>query len=102
MSITPEQIANTAKLARLQIDQSEVGEITTRINAILSLVDEMQAIDTSSVTPMANALDAVQVLRPDSISEPVEAQEKIDRRDQYQTIAPATEDGLYLVPKVIE
>jgi aspartyl-tRNA(Asn)/glutamyl-tRNA(Gln) amidotransferase subunit C len=102
MSITREQIAITAKLARLQIDQSDVGEITQRINAILSLVDEMQAVDTSSVVPMANALDAVQTLRADAVSEPVEQNKKIDRRDQFQAIAPATDDGLYLVPKVIE
>ena len=102
MSITPEEIANTAKLARLQIDQNDVGEITQRINAILALVDEMQAVDTSAVKPMANALDAVQTLRADRISEPTDQNEKIDCRDRFQAIAPATDNGLYLVPKVIE
>ena len=99
MSITPEQIAITAGLARISINDDEVGEIAKRIDAILELVDQMQAIDTSDVEPMANSLDAVQRLRPDQV---VQASSQKQARDAFQQIAPATEDGLYLVPKVID
>ncbi len=99
MSITPDEIIATAKLAKLQVDDKDISEVTERISAILELVDQMQAIDTSEIQPMANVLDAVQYLRPDTIVEP---DNKILRRDQFQQIAPATDEGLYLVPKVIE
>ena len=99
MSINEDDIAKTAALARLKIGADEAAEVTGRIQAILELVDQMQAIDTSSVEPMANPLDAVQILRPDEI---VQAPDPVQERDHCQGIAPATEDGLYLVPKVIE
>ncbi|WP_134604273.1 Asp-tRNA(Asn)/Glu-tRNA(Gln) amidotransferase subunit GatC, partial [Pseudomonas aeruginosa] len=65
------------------------------LNNILGLIDQMQAVDTSGVEPLAHPLEATQRLRPDAVTE-------TDHRDAYQTIAPAVEEGLYLVPKVIE
>ena len=99
MSINPEQVANTAKLAKLKINANEATEVAERITAILDLVDQMQAIDTKQVEPMANALDAVQRLRIDQANPSENAQA---RRAAFQTIAPATDQGLYLVPKVID
>lgn len=99
MSITPEQIASTAALAKLKINDDDVAEITQRISAILDLVDQMQAIDTSNVEPMSNSLDAVQHLRIDKAMIPTDP---VASRDAFQAIAPETEDGLYLVPKVID
>lgn len=99
MSITTEQIISTASLARLKLQEREIGDVTERISSILDMVDQMQSIDTRDVEPMANSLDAVQYLRADNIDEPTD---KIARRDQFLAIAPATEDGLFLVPKVIE
>jgi len=99
MTITPEQIASTAALAKLKIGNEDVAEITQRISAILDLVDQMQSIDTSDVEPMANSLDAVQRLRVDQANIPPNPAQA---RDAFQAIAPATEDGLYLVPKVID
>lgn len=99
MSITPEQIAITAGLARLSIEGDDVTEIAKRIDAVLALVDQMQAVDTSDVEPMANSLDAVQRLRPDQA---IQVDHPEQARDTFQSIAPATEDGLYLVPKVID
>ncbi|MEG7168327.1 Asp-tRNA(Asn)/Glu-tRNA(Gln) amidotransferase subunit GatC, partial [Pseudomonas aeruginosa] len=61
----------------------------------LGLIDQMQAVDTSGVEPLAHPLEATQRLRPDAVTE-------TDHRDAYQTIAPAVEEGMYLVPKVIE
>jgi len=99
MSINKEQIMLTAKLAKLRIDDSDVGELTSRISSILDMVDQMQSVDTSNIEPMANSLDAVQQLRPDRV---VEAEDKIASRDEFLANAPATEDGLFLVPKVID
>ena len=64
-------------------------------HGILELVDQMQAVDTSDIEPMANPLDATQLLRADEVTEG-------NRRDAFQAIAPAVENGLYLVPKVID
>ena len=62
---------------------------------VLGLIDELQSVDTTGIAPMSHALDLVQRLRPDEVTEP-------DRREAYQKVAPAVEEGLYLVPKVIE
>ena len=88
-------IQNLAKLARIQISQETVDETAKSITEVLALVDQLQAVDTEDTLPMAHPLDAVQRLRADQVTEQ-------DQRDNYQAIAPATEDGLYLVPKVIE
>lgn len=99
MPIDREDIRKTAALARLQINDTEVTEVTGRIGAILDMVEQMQAVDTSDVTPMAHPLDAVQVLRADHV---VAADDPIASRDQFQAIAPSSEQGLYLVPRVID
>lgn len=91
----PSDIEKLANLARLEINDETLGEAATSITEVLALVDQLQAADTSGVTPMAHPLDAVQVLRADEVTEP-------DVREEFQAIAPATENGLYLVPKVIE
>ncbi len=95
MAVERHEIAKIAELARLRIDQEEIAEVTDRITAILALVDQLQAVETGAVEPMANPLDAVQRLRPDEVTE-------ADRREDFQAIAPAVENGLYLVPRVIE
>lgn len=95
MSLTAADVAKIAHLARLQLTAEEEGRVTDRLNDILHLIDQLQAADTAGVEPMAHPLDATQPLREDEVTEP-------DRRDAYQAIAPATEAGLYLVPKVIE
>lgn len=95
MSIERDEIEKLAKLARLAIDEGTVADVTRSLNSVLNLVDQLQSADTIGVEPMAHPLNAVQRMRPDSVAEP-------DRRDDFQEIAPATEEGLYLVPKVIE
>ena len=95
MSIAQDEIEKLAALARIRIDGSQVGDVTDRINQVLELVDQLQAVDTSGVEPMANPHDAVQRLRADEITE-------ANQREAFQAIAPAVEAGLYLVPKVIE
>jgi aspartyl-tRNA(Asn)/glutamyl-tRNA(Gln) amidotransferase subunit C len=95
MSVEQAEIEKIAELARIGIDDAEIGEVTERISSILNLVDQMQAVDTSAVEPMANPLDASQRLRPDEVTES-------DRHAEFQEIAPAVEADLYLVPRVIE
>jgi len=95
MSLSPEQIRQVAQLARLQLNPEQVEPYARQLSNILGMVDRLSSVDTANVSPMAHPLDMVQRLRPDVISE-------VDRRDEYQAIAPETRDGLYLVPKVIE
>ena len=95
MSISPEEVLNIANLARLQIKQDEVEQYATDLSNIIGLVEQMNAVDTQDILPMAHPLDAVQRLRDDKVTEE-------NQRDKFQTIAPSAEKGLYLVPKVIE
>lgn len=95
MSLSPEQIRQVAQLARLQLNPEQVEPYARQLSNILQMVDRLSSVDTANVSPMAHPLDMVQRLRPDAVSES-------DRRDDYQAIAPETQDGLYLVPKVIE
>ncbi|MEC8859805.1 MAG: Asp-tRNA(Asn)/Glu-tRNA(Gln) amidotransferase subunit GatC [Pseudomonadota bacterium] len=95
MALDNTDVEKIAHLARLQIKQPDIDEVTSRISNILTMIDQMQSIDTSAVTPMAHPFDATQRLRPDLVTE-------TNQRDRLQQIAPATENGLYLVPKVIE
>ncbi|NRB37643.1 MAG: Asp-tRNA(Asn)/Glu-tRNA(Gln) amidotransferase subunit GatC [Pseudomonadales bacterium] len=95
MSVTKDDIAKVAKLARIQIDAEQVPEITHGINEILSLVDKMQQADTTHVKPLANPHDATQRLRADEVT-------AINERDKLMANAPESDSGLFLVPKVIE
>lgn len=95
MSLTPDQLQRIAMLARIDIDAEESRGVAERLNQVLGLIDQLQSVDTRGVEPMSHALDQVQRLRPDEVTE-------TDRRDDYQRGAPAVEQGLYLVPKVIE
>ncbi len=95
MSLERSEVEGIAQLARLKIDASDIDSYATGLNNILNLVDQMQAVDTTGVEPLANPLDAVQRLRIDEVTEP-------NQRELFQTLAPLAEAGLYLVPKVIE
>ena len=95
MSLTPDDVRRLARLARIAIDDEESAAVLERLNAVLGLVDQMRAVDTRGIEPMSHAVDVAQRLRPDEVREQ-------DRREPYQSVAPAVEDGLYLVPKVIE
>jgi aspartyl-tRNA(Asn)/glutamyl-tRNA(Gln) amidotransferase subunit C len=90
-----EDINKLGELARLRIEPGEVDDLIAKLTSILAFVDQLQATDTSEVTPMAHPLDRTQRLRPDVVSEP-------DQHELYQQNAPRVERGLYLVPKVIE
>ncbi len=95
MSLTLEQVRRVAHLARIDISDAEAESTLGHLNGIFSLIEEMQAVDTRGVEPMAHAQDLAQRLREDKVTES-------DRREQFQSVAPETEGGLYLVPRVIE
>jgi len=95
MALEPSEVEKIAHLARLAIDPADVPEYARNLSAILAFVEQLDAVDTEGVTPMAHPLDMAQRMRPDEVTE-------TDQRERFQAIAPAVEDGLYLVPKVIE
>jgi aspartyl-tRNA(Asn)/glutamyl-tRNA(Gln) amidotransferase subunit C len=95
MSLTLEQVQRIAHLARIEISEAEALTTRSHLNGIFELIEQMQAVDTKGIEPMAHAQELSQRLRQDVVSEP-------DRRTAFQAIAPETEAGLYLVPKVIE
>lgn len=95
MAIDRNEIARIAHLARLEVSDEAATDTARELTRILDFVGRMNAVDTSGVTPMAHPLDASQRLREDQITES-------DRRSEFQACAPAVEDGLYLVPRVVE
>jgi aspartyl-tRNA(Asn)/glutamyl-tRNA(Gln) amidotransferase subunit C len=95
MSLSAEDVAKIAHLARLAVEPQQSEALGRELSNILDLVAQMDSVDTDSVTPMAHPLEMAQRLREDVVSEE-------DRRDSYQSNAPAVENGLFLVPKVIE
>ena len=95
MSLTLEQVRRVAFLARIEVSDAEAEITLGHLNGIFTLIETMQAVDTQGVEPMAHAQDLSQRLREDRVTEE-------NRRDAFQAVAPDTEAGLYLVPKVIE
>jgi len=95
VSLQFEDIQKLGELARLRIEPDEVTDLVAKLSSILAFVDQLQAADTGSVEPMAHPLDQSQRLRPDQVTES-------DQHELYQQNALAVEDGLYLVPRVIE
>jgi len=95
MALERSDVEKIAHLARLGLDEADLPRTTDALNSILGLVDQMQAVDTTGIEPLAHPLEASQRLRADVVTES-------NQRDRYQAIAPATDSGLYLVPKVIE
>ena len=95
MSLQRDDVKKIAHLARLAIDEADIPGYATNLSNILNLVEQMSAVNTDAVTPMAHPLDAVQRLRSDEVTE-------TNQREHFQEHAPNVEDGLYLVPKVLE
>ncbi|MDH5611710.1 MAG: Asp-tRNA(Asn)/Glu-tRNA(Gln) amidotransferase subunit GatC [Gammaproteobacteria bacterium] len=95
MSLDADAVKKIAYLARLKIDEADVPVYANNLSNIIDLVEQMNAVNTDGVVPMSHPLDAVQRLRDDVVTE-------INQREIFQAIAPKTEDGLYLVPQVIE
>jgi aspartyl-tRNA(Asn)/glutamyl-tRNA(Gln) amidotransferase subunit C len=95
MSISSDQITHIARLARLKTDQEKSEYFARHLSRIMDLVEQMNKIDTDGIEPMSHPQDAALRLREDIVTAE-------NQREQYQSLAPASRDGLYLVPKVIE
>lgn len=95
MSLDRTDVEKIAHLARLAISEEDVPVYAENLSRILSFVEQMNAVDTAGVEPMAHPLDVTQRLRTDAVTED-------EQRARFQAIAPQVEAGLYLVPKVIE
>ena len=93
--ISSEEVLKIAALARLQISTEEAGQYAADLSKIVSLVKQMNAVDTQAIEPMTHPLEVIQRLREDEVTE-------TDQRKDFQAIAPQVEKDLYLVPKVIE
>jgi aspartyl-tRNA(Asn)/glutamyl-tRNA(Gln) amidotransferase subunit C len=95
MSLTQDDVKRIASLARIEIDDAQAQATQARLNSIFDLIATMQAVDTSGIAPMAHAQEVYQRLRDDVVTES-------DRHAAFQVVAPAVENGLYLVPRVVE
>ncbi|ENO76657.1 Asp-tRNA(Asn)/Glu-tRNA(Gln) amidotransferase subunit GatC [Thauera sp. 63] len=95
MSLSNEQVGHIARLARIALSDAEVDATRAKLNGIFDLIEQMQAVDTTGVEPMSHPQELATRLREDVVTE-------TDRREAFQKVAPQTEAGLYLVPKVIE
>jgi aspartyl-tRNA(Asn)/glutamyl-tRNA(Gln) amidotransferase subunit C len=95
MTLKSDDVRSIAHLARLHIDEDAIDQYTSDLSSILTLVEQMNQVDSSGVVPLANPLDATQRLRDDEVTE-------INERDKFQKIAPDVAEGFYRVPKVID
>jgi aspartyl-tRNA(Asn)/glutamyl-tRNA(Gln) amidotransferase subunit C len=95
MTLSLDDVRRIAHLARIDVDANEVAEVHAKLESIFTMIGELNAIDTSGIEPMSHAQDVALPLREDRVTE-------TDRHAEYQKIAPAVEDGLYLVPRVVE
>ena len=95
MSLSKDQVQHIALLARLSLDEKDIDDVVDKLSSIVDFVDQLQAAPTDDVVPMAHPMDMTQRLRADAVTESNE-------RDKIQENAPSVENGLYLVPKVLE
>ena len=90
-----DEVRRIADLARIEVPEAAVAALQQQLNGIFGLIEQMRAVDTAGVEPMAHAVDVTQRLREDRVTE-------TDQHELFQSVAPQVEDGLYLVPRVIE
>ena len=95
MALSSEDVERIAHLARIEITSAETVDVRAKLDGIFDLIGRMRAVDTTGIVPMSHAQDLTLPLREDFVTE-------TDRRELYQSVAPAVQGGLYLVPKVIE
>ena len=95
MKISTSEVQDVARLARLYISSEDIPQHRDELSQVLELFDALAAVDTSTVEPLAHPMDAVLRLRPDTVTE-------VDQRERFQAIAPATDNGFYLVPRMID
>ena len=95
MALSIDDVKRVAHLARIEVTPDEAQDVLNKLTGIFALIEDMRRVDTTGIAPMSHAADVNLVLREDVVTES-------DHRSLFQSLAPATADGLYLVPKVIE
>lgn len=95
MSISRQDIEHIAHLARLDVSEDEIPAYTDKLDKIIGFIDTLDAAETGELVPMAHPLDMTQRLRADAVT-------AVNRRDDYQQNASEKQDGLYVVPRVVE
>ncbi len=95
MSLTHQDVARIAKLARIAVTHDEIESVGAQLNTIFGLIEKMQAVNTDGIEPMAHPQEVSLRLRDDVVTE-------VNQREAFQAVAPQVEGGLFLVPKVIE
>lgn len=95
MALTLADVHRIAHLARIEIDEVAAREVHGKLEAIFAMINELQAVDTTGIEPMSHAQDVMLPLREDVVT-------AVDERALFQSVAPAVQDGLYLVPRVVE
>ena len=95
MALTLADVQRIAHLARIEITADAAAEVHRKLDSIFAMINELNAVDTTGIVPMAHAQDVMLPLREDRVTES-------DQHALYQSVAPAVEDGLYLVPRVVE
>ena len=95
MTLSLDDVKRIATLSYIETNNNEANVMLAQLSDIFNLIEEMQAVDTTTVEPMSHAQDVTQRLRDDIVTES-------DQRELFQSIAPQVEEALYLVPKVIE
>lgn len=95
MTLTPDDVARIAQLARIEISPQEAADVHAKLDAIFAMINELASVDTTGIEPMSHAQDMTMRLRDDQVTE-------TDQHAKFQQLAPALEDGLYLVPRVVE
>lgn len=95
MTLSLEDVERIAHLARIEISAAEAVAVHAKLDAIFAMINELASIDTTGIVPMSHAQDMTMPLREDRVTD-------ADRHVEFQKLAPAVEDGLYLVPRVVE
>jgi aspartyl-tRNA(Asn)/glutamyl-tRNA(Gln) amidotransferase subunit C len=95
MAFSVDDVYRIAHLARIELDAASAEEMRAKLDSIFDLINVLQAVDTEGIEPMSHAQEVTAPLREDAVTE-------TDRREAFQSVAPAVERGLYLVPRVVE
>ena len=95
MALSIDDVKRVAHLARIEVTPDEARDVLGKLTGIFALIEDMRRVDTTGIAPMSHAADVSLTLRDDMVTE-------TDQRELFQSVAPATADGLYLVPKVID
>lgn len=102
MALTTDDVARIARLARLELTAEQSAQMQTELNQVLGLIEQLQSVDTQGVEPLTHPLSALEDIELRLRDDVAQAPATAERREQLMSNAPAREEGLFLVPRVIE